>query len=105
MFYIINKTDNQIEAIYEIKENADLICRNFSEINPNKAYVVMEECKCIQDRPTPAQLYRIRQIEWSLNIPFTKITKKSASNFLERHIAKTKPIDEAYNKLKMGIID
>ena len=101
-YYVINITDNKIEAIYESEINANFILRNFSEYFPSKNFIIAKVGKQIEERPTNKQLFRILQIENGYKIPYTGLTKESASRFLDRHINKTKVFDEEYKKLKYG---
>ncbi len=101
-YYIINITEKKIEAIYEGKIYADFMLRNFSEHFPSKEFIIFEMAKQIEKRPTNKQLFRILQIENGCKIPYVGLTKDSASQFLERHISKTKEFDEEYKKLKYG---
>lgn len=100
MNYVINITDNKIEAIYEGELHAELICRNFRAQFPQKQFEIMTESNQISERPTDSQLFRIRQIENGCNIPFIHYTKKAASKFLDKHISKTKKFDEEYFRVK-----
>ncbi len=102
-YYIINITDSKIEAIYEGELYANFMLRNFSEYFPSKHFIIAETSKQIEERPTNKQLFRILQIKNGCKIPYTGLTKKSASRFLDRHINKTKEFDEEYKKLKYGI--
>lgn len=99
-YYIINLTDNKIEAFYEGKLYANTMLRNFSEYYPNKNFILVQTGKQINKRPTNKQLFRILQIEKGCNIPFTGITKEAASKFLDRHIEKTKQFDKEIEMLK-----
>ena len=99
-YYLVNLTNNKIEAIYEEELNAKFMLRNFSEYFPDKNFIIVTVSKQIENRPTNKQLFRILQIENGCNIPFTKLTKESASAFLDRHINKTKKFDEEYRELK-----
>ena len=99
-YYIINTTDNRIEAVYEGEIYADFMLRNFSEYFPHKNFIVVQTSNQIGERPTNKQLFRILQIENGYRIPYTGLTRESASHFLDRHIDKTKKFDEEYRQVK-----
>ena len=98
-YYIINTTDNQIEAIYEGELYANYMLRNFMEYYPSKNFIIAETANQVCERPTNKQLYRILQIENGCKIPFKGLTKSAASKFLDRHISKTKQFDNEIDLL------
>jgi len=100
MNYIVNITDNKIEATYEGILYAELICRNLRKKFPQKQFTIMTESNQINERPTDMQLFRIKQIENGCNIPFMYYTKKAASNFIDKYKDKLKQFDAEYFRIK-----
>ena len=99
MYYIINTTDNKIEAAYEGELHVNYMLRNFMEYYPSKNFIIVETANQVYERPTDKQLFRILQIENGCKIPFKGLTKSAASKFLDRHISKTKQFDNEIDLL------
>lgn len=86
MYCIINKDTKRIEGAYDDYSAADILARNLSGRYADVTFTITTGTT--EDRPTPRQMYRIKQIENEHNIEFQGITKTEAKIFLDKYLSK-----------------